>query len=230
VDTEYVAFADDDTWWVPGSLARAVEILDTWPTVGVLCARVVVGPERTTDPTCTLMSESPLDSGGLPGPALTGFLACACVFRTALFREVGGYDPKIFIGGEEELVALDVLTSDHSIVYCDRLTVHHHPSKHRDSRLRRRMLARNAAWIACLRLPWSSVLQTTGRALATFWREGAFARDSADFICGAAWALARRKPIPLRVRKMLHCVRDAERRAAAVDARCKPRDRKSVDT
>jgi GT2 family glycosyltransferase len=230
VRTEYVAFCDDDTWWEPGSLTRAIELLDTWPSVGILSARVVVGPERRTDPTCALMSQSPLSRDALPGPALVGFLAGASVFRTALFREVGGYQTKFFIGGEEELVALDVLASHHAIVYCDQLTVHHHPSASRNSRLRRRLLARNAAWVACLRLPWPLVLQATVHALRTFWREGTFIRDSAEFASGAAWAFMRRKPVEARVRQMLDCVRDAgQTEAASNPARVRP-NTTSVDT
>src|SRR3954470_13736450 len=30
-DTPYVAFADDDSWWAPGSLARAADVLDQHP-------------------------------------------------------------------------------------------------------------------------------------------------------------------------------------------------------
>jgi hypothetical protein len=54
---------------------------------------------------CLRMSASPLPREGLPGPALVGYMAGACVFRASVFREVGGYEPRLFIGGEEELVA-----------------------------------------------------------------------------------------------------------------------------
>jgi GT2 family glycosyltransferase len=39
----YIAFCDDDTWWAPGSLARAAALLDAHPRVAVLSARVLVG-------------------------------------------------------------------------------------------------------------------------------------------------------------------------------------------
>ena len=148
VDTEYVAFCDDDTWWEPGSLAHAVHVFDESPRVAVLNARIAVGVSGDTDPVCDVMRHSPLDSAGLPGPELVGYMAGASVFRTAVFREAGGYAPRLFLGGEEELLALDVLARGHAIVYCDSLTVAHHPSTARDSALRRRLLARNAAWIA----------------------------------------------------------------------------------
>jgi GT2 family glycosyltransferase len=211
VETDYVAFCDDDTWWAPGSLEHAVRLLDAWPRVGVLNARVAVGPENATDPTCLLMRASPLGRVGLPGPALIGYMAGACVFRTALFREVGGYAPRLFIGGEEQLVSLDVLASGHAIVYCEQLTLHHHPSPARDSALRRRMIARNAAWVAWLRLPVSEALQATLRALQVFAREGTLLRDAIELLSGFTWALRRRRVVPPSILAMRDRVRAAER-------------------
>ena len=48
VATEYVAFCDDDTWWAPGSLARAVRVLDASPQVGVLNVRGSKSATRAT--------------------------------------------------------------------------------------------------------------------------------------------------------------------------------------
>lgn len=212
VCTDYVAFCDDDTWWEGDSLDRAVQLLDAWPNVGVLSARVVVGDEQTLDPTCAIMRASPLGSAGLPGPALIGYMAGACVFRTALFRSVGGYEPRLFIGGEEELVALDVLAAGQAIVYCHSLSVHHRPSTIRDSRLRRRMLARNAAWTAWLRLPWQEAWRATLRASGVFMREGTFARHSIALLRGLAWILPRRRVVPSHVLRLRKRVQTAERR------------------
>src|SRR5690349_445205 len=68
VRTAYVAFCDDDTWWAPGALARAADLLDAHRDVAALSARVLVGDEERLDPTCAAMARSPLDSTGLPGP------------------------------------------------------------------------------------------------------------------------------------------------------------------
>ena len=215
--TDYVAFSDDDTQWAPGSLAHAVRVLDASPRVAVLSGRVVVGDERRIDPTCLVMRGSPLVSDGLPGPALVGYMAGACVFRTAVFREVGGYEPRLFIGGEEALVSLDVLDRGYAIVYCDGLTVSHHPSPSRDARLRRRMLARNAALVAWLRLPLREAMAASCRALAVCAKEGAFMRDMAKMSADMAWALPRRHVVDAMVLEMRRQVREAE--AAAVTAK-----------
>src|SRR3954467_5625858 len=81
--TEFVAFADDDSWWAPGDLARAVEILPAHPRLAVLNARILVGPEEGLYPVCTEMADSPLGTpDDLPGPGLLGFVACAAMVRT----------------------------------------------------------------------------------------------------------------------------------------------------
>src|SRR3954468_15042196 len=55
-ETPYVAFADDDSWWAPGALRRAADILDAHPRVGLLAGRVLVGPQERTDPVSTAMA------------------------------------------------------------------------------------------------------------------------------------------------------------------------------
>jgi cellulose synthase/poly-beta-1,6-N-acetylglucosamine synthase-like glycosyltransferase len=80
--TPFVAFADDDSWWAPGALARAVEILRAHPRVAVVNARILVGPEERPDPVCALMENSPLGrEPDLPGPSILGFVACAAIVR-----------------------------------------------------------------------------------------------------------------------------------------------------
>lgn len=212
--TEYIAFSDDDTHWAPGSLAHAVKVLDAAPRVAVLSGRVLVGDEQRADPTCLRMSASPLKRDGLPGPALVGYMAGACVFRTQVFREVGGYEPRLFIGGEESLVSLDLLDRGYAIVYCDALTVTHHPSPVRNAGLRRRLLARNAALVAWLRLPLAEAVAASGRALAVFANEGAFMQDVGSLAAGLAWALPRRRVVGACVLSMRNEVREAERAAA----------------
>ncbi|HTI16603.1 MAG TPA: glycosyltransferase [Trinickia sp.] len=212
VETEYVAFCDDDMWWHAGSLSRAVEILDAAPHVAVLNARVVVGKTDEADETCERMRESPLGARGLPGPALVGYMAGASVFRTSVYLGVGGYEPRLFIGGEESLVALDILATGRALVYVDELILHHHPSTARDSALRRRLLARNAAWVAWLRLPLREALRATVDAFAVMHREGTLMRDAVEMLRGLPWALARRRAIGARVQRMRAIVRDQERR------------------
>lgn len=163
VATPYVAFCDDDTCWMPGALEKAVEILDVHPGISVLNAQIWVGEAARPDPACAAMASSPLPSVAGVGPELTGFMAGACVMRTHAFRQARGYWAPFFIGGEEALLALDILAQGGTIVYAPAVQLHHWPSNSRDAPLRRRLLARNALWTAWLRLP-------PGMALARSWR------------------------------------------------------------
>ncbi|VXB32206.1 Glycosyl transferase family 2 [Burkholderia sp. 8Y] len=218
VRTEYVAFCDDDTWWGPGSLSRAAAILDASPRVAVLSAQVVVGENGDADETCERMRVSPLGANGLPGPALIGYMAGASVFRTSVYRKMGGYEPRLFIGGEESLLALDMLDHGHALVYADELVLHHHPSPIRDSALRRRLLARNAAWVAWLRLPLREALYATAQALTVMRREGAFRRDAIQMLRGLPWALSHRRVVGRHVQMMRSIVREDDRRHAGEEA------------
>jgi GT2 family glycosyltransferase len=205
--TPYIAFCDDDTWWAEGSLEAAVALLDAHPALAVLCARVLVGEAQVEDPTCALMERSPLPRGGLPGPALVGFLAGAAVVRRCAFLDAGGYEPRFLIGGEESLLSLDLLARGWGISYAPQLTVHHFPSTQRDSAGRRHLLRRNALWLAWLRLPAGMMLADTLRAglAALHSREGALAVLGA--LRGLPWALARRKVISPQLAAMVRLLR-----------------------
>lgn len=157
--TEYIAFCDDDSWWEDGALRKALELLDAHPGIGALSARILLGPQEKEDPICAEMAASPLPSDDLPGPALLGFIACAAVFRRAAYLEVGGYRQQFFVGGEEELVAMDLWTKGWSIVYAPDIIVHHWPSPIRDNPSRQKTILRNALWVAWLRLPLTAALR-----------------------------------------------------------------------
>lgn len=159
--TPYVAFSDDDTQWEPGALERAVNLLDQAPDVGVLSACVHVGPMRRLDPSCLTMAQSPLAQDNLPGPQLLGFMAGACVMRTRAFYDVGGYWPPLFIGGEESLMAFDMVEHGWRIVYAADVVTRHFPSNIRDSVLRERLLIRNAIWVAWMRRPLRAACRET---------------------------------------------------------------------
>jgi hypothetical protein len=77
--------------------------------------------------------------------------------------------------------------------------------------LRRRLLARNAAWVAWMRLPWREAWNATRVAIKIFRREGAFPRDALALIAALPWALTRRRAIPDDVARMREAVHLAER-------------------
>jgi len=207
--TRHVAFCDDDTWWAPGSLAEAANLLDAYPHVAAVTARVLVGPEQREDPTCRLMADSPLDASvALPGRPILGLLAGATAFRRDAFVKAGGYHPRYFLGGEEALLALDLYRAGAWLVYAPHLTVHHYPSKQRDVHARASVSTRNAIWTAWLRWPAGAALAHTLRMLPRLWRE----RGVTPALAGLPWILRERHPIPPEVERMRRRVDDAERR------------------
>lgn len=193
--TEYIAFCDDDTWWAPGALERAVGLLDAHAVVAVLSARVLVGPEESDDPACSVMASSPLPSEGLPGPALLGFLAGAAVMRRVPFLQAGGYEPRFFIGGEEALLTLDLVSSGWKVVYAPQLVVHHYPSALREPDGRYVNLVRNALWVAWMRLPLRAAGRETLCLCRAAYGQGVLLAAFTRALGGLPWVLGRRQAI-----------------------------------
>jgi GT2 family glycosyltransferase len=221
--TRYVAFCDDDTWWAPGALAHAAATLDAHPQVAVLCARILVGEKLETDPTSRLMARSPLPSAGLPGRAILGYMAGASVMRRAAYRQVGGYHPRLFLGGEEELVALDLAAAGWAMVYDERLLLHHHPSSLRDAGKRRRLLLRNAIWVGWLRLPLPAAMRRTLALLASPQAAGLRLGLLRECLAACRWLAAERCVLPepvLAMRRLIERKSPAEKAFALGHAEC----------
>jgi GT2 family glycosyltransferase len=193
--TEFVAFADDDSWWAPGDLGRAVDLLRAHPRCALVNARILIGPEERPDPICAEMAASPLPATvDLPGPAILGFVACAAIVRTAAFAEVGGFDDVVRFPGEEERVALDLAAAGWGMAYVDDVVVHHHPSPRRHGpEQRRAAIWRSRLLTAVMRLPLREVARLYARAL----RDGTPGRRGAlSGLRDVPAALRRRRRIP----------------------------------
>jgi GT2 family glycosyltransferase len=198
--TPFVAFADDDSWWAPGDLARAVEVMRAHPRLAVLNARILVGPEERLDPACAEMAASPLGTArDLPGPSLLGFVACGALVRTEAFEAVGGFDPVVRFPGEEERLALDLAAAGWGLAYVDTVTVHHHPSPRRDAPGRRQAgIWRSRVLTAVMRHPAADVAGVLVRAL----RSGRPGREGLlRAVPDLPAALRRRRPLPPEVRE-----------------------------
>lgn len=194
--TPYVAFSDDDSWWAPGALARAADTLDAQPAIALVAGLVLVGTHERVDPTSRAMGHSPLPSPpGVPGCAVLGFLACAAVVRRAAYLDVGGFHPRLGIGGEEQLLATDLRARGHLVQYVPAVVAHHHPSPRRDPGGRRRILARNALWTAWLRRPLPTALRATRRVLHSARSDPHARRGVRQAVTGAGWVLRERRVV-----------------------------------
>lgn len=197
--TSYVAFSDDDSWWEPGSLRRAVAVLDGHPRLGLVAAQTLVGPAGTQDPVNALMARSPLPSAGLPGPRVLGFLGCAAVVRRAAFLSVGGFSDLLFIGAEEQLLALDLAAAGWAAAYVDGLIVRHWPSAARDPVARQRIQQRNEVLIAWLRRPLRVAAKATIGLALRAGRDPQAGAALADLARALPRALAQRRALPAGV-------------------------------
>ncbi|MEU5716944.1 glycosyltransferase [Streptomyces sp. NPDC020403] len=216
VDTPYVAFCDDDTWWEPGSLRHAADLLDTRPCLAAVTARIVVEPSGKEDPVVAELRDSPLTGPDwLPGPALGSFLAAATVIRTDAFRAAGGFHPGLWLGGEEELLATDLLRQGWWLSYVPDLLIHHAASTVRDSTERRTLGLRNTLWYTWLRRPWGSAVRRTAYLLRTVPRDRASMRAFTRAAAGLPWVLRQRRPVPRELEARLMLLERAQRRSDA---------------
>jgi GT2 family glycosyltransferase len=214
--TPYVAFCDDDTAWAPGSLRRAADVLDAYPRLGVVNARIVVVPGGREDPVVPELRDSPVAGPDwLPGPALGSFLAGASVVRRAAFLACGGFHSRLWLGGEEELLATDLITAGWEICYLAELTVYHRASVLRDPHARRRVGVRNTLWFTWLRRPLRPALRRTVHLARTLPRDRITALAAADAVRGLPWVLAGRRPRPPAVEQRLGVLDETQRRSQA---------------
>jgi GT2 family glycosyltransferase len=197
--TPFVAFADDDSFWEQGSLARAAHLLHQHDRVALLCARVLVGRQARPDPISAAMAAAPLGvAAGAPGPSVLGFMACAVTVRRSDFLAVGGFNGKLQVYGEEDLLAMDLAAAGRLLSYVPSLVVRHLPQPQgRDTGTRRRIETRNRVLTAMLRRPPAVVARTA----AAGWRvdRGGVA-DAARLL---PWAWRERRVLPPDVESSL---------------------------
>ncbi|MGW0364739.1 glycosyltransferase family 2 protein [Streptomyces sp. NPDC002990] len=197
--TPYVAFSDDDSWWEPGSLGRAADLMDRYERLGLIAADVHVGPGREPDPLNGMLATSPLGhADDLPGPQVLGFLACAAVARREAFLAAGGYHPILFLGGEETLLAYDLAARGWGVCHCPEVVAVHCPTGGvRPGRPA--VQRRNAALTAWLRRPLPVALRHS-RELAADARRDPEARTALrQMLMRLPAALRERRPLPAAV-------------------------------
>jgi len=216
LDTPYVAFCDDDTWWEPGSLTAAADALDAHPGLAVVTARILVEPGGREDPIVRELRDSPVRGAAwLPGPAIGSFLAGASVLRRDAFLEVGGFSDRLWLGGEEELMAGDLAAAGWELCYLAALTVHHQASRARDSHRRRRDGIRNTLWTTWLRRPVRPAMRRTLHLLRTVPRDRVSALGLLAALRGIPWVLRERRVLPPAAEARFAALDHSQRRSTA---------------
>jgi GT2 family glycosyltransferase len=196
LDTPYIAFSDDDSWWEAGALTRAAGLFDTHPRLALAAAATRVGPGGSPDPLNDVLAASPLGTpADLPGPSVLGFLACAAVVRREAFLGAGGFHPVLHFGGEERLLALDLAVRGWGLAYCPQLTARHHPGPAgragRNARVRRNDLL--TSW---MRRPLRHALARTAELVRGSREDPCDRRALAEAAHRLPAALAHRRVVP----------------------------------
>jgi N-acetylglucosaminyl-diphospho-decaprenol L-rhamnosyltransferase len=216
VEAPYIAFCDDDTWWEPGALSQAADLLDQCPSLAVVTAHILVEPGARDDPMSLEMARSPLaGAADIPGHALLSFLAGASMIRRQAFEEVGGFSARLWLGGEEELLASDLAAAGWAMTYVPEVVVHHRPSPARDPHLRRRHGIRNTLWFTWLRRPWRSALSRTVFLIRTVPRDLISAAAFLDAVRGLPWVVAERRVVPDDVEAGYRRLQEGQRGSSA---------------
>jgi GT2 family glycosyltransferase len=216
VTTPYVALCDDDTRWQPGALTRAADQLDRHPALGVVTGRCLVEPDLTEDPITPELRHSPVPGPDwLPGPALLGVMAGLSAVRVRAFTDVGGFSERMWLGGEEELFALDLAARGWWMCWDEEMVIHHAPSTVRDPRRRRQLGIRNTLWTLWLRRPFSSVLRRMATVLRSAPLDRATVTAVAEAMRGIPWVLRNREVVPVEVERGLVLLEDAQRNSVA---------------
>jgi GT2 family glycosyltransferase len=201
VDAPYVAFAEDDSWYEPGALRLAADLLDAHPRLALINAHVLVGPDRRPEPLHDDMvgTLGPEDDGGLPGHRILSFLEGVSIVRRSAFEAVGGFDRRLGLGGPEEHLAADLLAAGGELRYVPAVRAVHEPDHGTPSAHVRRLGLRNALWFAWGRRPLRPALRWTVHLLRDSPPDRATGLALLDAVRGLPRVLVTRRPLPAPV-------------------------------
>jgi N-acetylglucosaminyl-diphospho-decaprenol L-rhamnosyltransferase len=199
----YVALCDDDSWWTPGALRRAADLLDRHPRLALINGHVLVGADGRVDPVCQEMARSPLPPlDGQPGRPLLSFLACAAVVRRSAVLEAGGFLERLQVGGEEELLGWDLAAAGWCLSYVPEIVARHDPPPNDGRPGRREIGLRNRLWTTWLRRPLRPAMARTVGELRRAPADRHTLRGGLRALAGLPWIVRERRPSPPHVERM----------------------------
>ena len=99
------------------------------------------------------------------------------------------------VGGEEELLSVDLAARGWGLAYVDEVVAHHHPSPSRDPSGRRRVQVRNALWSAWLRRPLGGAARRTAHVAVQGMSQPGVLAGVLAAMCGLPWVLRERRPV-----------------------------------
>lgn len=198
VGAPYVAFAEDDSWYEPGALRAAADLLDSHPEVALVNAHVLVGDDGRGEPLHDEMVDTPVPErrAGLPGHRILSFLEGVSIVRRRAYEGVGGFDPRLLVGGPEEHLAADLLADGWELRYVPEVRARHVPDHDEPGAFVRRLGLRNALWFAWGRRPPSRALRWTVHLIGRSPPNSTTLLAVADALRGLPRVLRERRPLP----------------------------------
>jgi N-acetylglucosaminyl-diphospho-decaprenol L-rhamnosyltransferase len=137
------------------------------------------------------------------------------IVRRFAYEQAGGFSERLWLGGEEELLASDIARAGWHMAYVPEVVAHHQASKARDAHLRRRQGIRNTLWFTWLRRPWPSALRRTVRLLRALPRDRVTVAGVLDAVRGAPWVLRERHVVPPHVEQGYRSLEEMQLRSQA---------------
>jgi len=125
----------------------------------------------------------------LAGAPRLGLLAAQVVVEPA------SIDDPIGVGGEEDLLALDLTTAGWWCCYAPEVVAHHAPAATHRAAARRRREMRNSLWTAWLRRRRAGLIRCTSAVIGAGWRDPQTWAGVGSAVTGLPWVLAPRRQI-----------------------------------
>ena len=135
--------------------------------------------------------------------------------RRSAFEAAGGFSARLWLGGEEELLASDLAREGWQMSFLPEIVVHHEPSVARDPHLRRRHGIRNTLWFTWLRRPAGRALLRTARLALSVPRDRISLQGFLDAARGVLWVAVERRVVPRHVEAGYRLLEDSQRRSTA---------------
>lgn len=193
--TPYIAFADDDSWWEDGAFRTSVTYFEKYPDLGLIQGKILLHGEWL-EPACQLMDKSPVTAPyDFPGKCILGFVACGTIVRREAFLSAGGFHRQFGVGGEEELIALDMAEQGWILAYFHDILAFHSPSPVRNKVRRKQIAVRNHLWSVWLRRSLNSVFAETSPLLKKAVTDSNVRKGIIEAFTGLPWIIKERNPL-----------------------------------
>ena len=165
---EFIALLNNDAEAQPGWLAALHRACSAAPDIGMAACKILVWEDpRQIDKAGHLIFPDGQNRGRGTGQLDQGQFdreeevlwpdGCACLYRAAMLRQIGGFDEDFFAYGDDAELGLRARIAGWRCVYTPEAVVRHHRGSTlgKDSARRLELIERNRLLLAIKLFPWS---------------------------------------------------------------------------